>query len=443
MTSKPGLLARIFRRGSRSPVVSKLYTHAFGQPLLVHPTMGERLIGAYLDGAVDAPEELSATSGSVAIINVSGALVNRPMPDICGSGPASYEAIRCAFDEVLDDDNVKAIVLRMDSPGGMCAGCFDLTDYIFASRGKKPIVAQVDDMAYSAAYAIAAACDRIQITRTAGVGSIGVYTYHVDQSAMDGKIGIKVTYIFSGAHKVDGNPHEPISDAVLAKEQAEVDRIRDMFAAAIARYRVMDLDAVMNTEAQWYAGDEAISVGLADSTGTLEDLLAELSQPQDPDDVPDDQETMNMPTEAPATPNAPAPAASATAADTMLAELTRAVQASTLSASIKVAMLDPKVTTAITAVDQIDSCIATAGQIADLCKAAKLDDMAASFVTRGVSVEQARTELAGAVADAPADEIVTALPQTQPQNKSTHSSSQDVYSRRRAAAAGTGTHRGD
>jgi len=442
MTSKPGLLARLFRRGSRHPVVSKLYSHAFGQPLLVHPTIGERLIGAYLDGAVDAPEELSSSSGSIAVLNISGALVSRPMPDLCGPGPASYAAIRCAFDEALADDNVKAIVLRMDSPGGMCAGCFDLTDYIFASRGKKPIVAQVDDMAYSAAYAIAAACDRIQITRTAGVGSIGVYTYHIDQSGYDGKVGVKVTYIFSGAHKVDGNPHEAMPDDVLAKNQAEVDRLRDLFAASISRYRAMDLDKVMNTEAQWYAGAEAIGVGLADTTGTIEDLLAELSQPEAPE-APE-QESTNMP-EQPENPTSPAPAAAPAseamqpaaadaAADVVLAALARAVQASSLSAAVKVALLEPAAAAKITA-EQIPARIADAGKIADLCKAAKLDNMAAHFVSRNVSVEQARTELAGAVAD-PSAELITAHPQAQTQNKP--STVQEIYSRRRAAAAGTG-----
>jgi len=438
MASKPGLLARMFGRRPQHSVVAKLYTHAFGQPLLVHPTMGERLIGAYLDGAVDAPEEMSAQSGSIAILNISGALVNRPMPDICGPGPASYAAIRCAFDELLADDNVKAIVLRMDSPGGMASGCFDLTDYIFAARGKKPIVAQVDDMAYSAAYAIAAACDRIQVTRTGGVGSIGVYTYHIDQSGYDGKLGVKVTYIFSGAHKVDGNPHEPISDDAMAKEQAAVDQLRDLFASSVSRYRVMDLDKVMNTEAQWYVGAEAITVGLADSVGTLEDLIAELSQPAEPDAPA--QETQTMPDDT----VLPAPAAQPSAeaiADAALAALSRAVQVSTLAADVKLALLDPKVASSIT-VEQIPARIETASKIADLCKAAKLEDQAAHFVTRCVSVEQARAELAGAVADAPADEIVTALPQTQKPAQS--NSRQDVYARRRAAAAGSvGTHRGN
>lgn len=277
MANKPGLLARLFGRTQNS-VVAKLYTHALGTPLLVHPAMGERLIGAYLEGAVDAPDSVVASSGSIAVINVSGGLVNRPMRDACGSGPTSYEELRCAFDEAMSDENVTAIVFRMDSPGGMASGCFDLADYIFESRGKKPIVAQVDDMAYSGAYALAAACDEIQMTRTGGVGSVGVYTYHIDQSGYDSKMGVKVTYIFAGAKKVDGNPHEPMSDSAMADAQADINETYDLFVNSVAKYRGMSADDVRATEAQCYGPADALVFKLADSIGTLEDLVERLSK---------------------------------------------------------------------------------------------------------------------------------------------------------------------
>jgi hypothetical protein len=187
MANKPGLVARMFGRAPKHPVVTTLFTHAIGQPLLVHPVLGEALLGAYLSGAVDAPAPLvegyvgtarilegagspaatadGAFGSEVRVLNISGALVNRPAPGLCDPGPLSYEAIGDALDEAMADSNVKAVVMRMASPGGMAAGCFDLADRVFAARGPKPIYAMVDDYAYSACYGLAAACDEIWTSR--------------------------------------------------------------------------------------------------------------------------------------------------------------------------------------------------------------------------------------------------------------------------------------
>ena len=83
----------------------------------------------------------------------------------------SYAAVRDTFDELLNDDAVTSIILRLDTPGGMASGCFDLVDHIFEARGRKPVYALVDDHAYSAGFALASACDEIWISRTGGVGS--------------------------------------------------------------------------------------------------------------------------------------------------------------------------------------------------------------------------------------------------------------------------------
>lgn len=431
MITKPGLLARIFGR-SQNSVVSKLYTHALGQPLFIHPQIGERLIGAYMEGAIDAPESVAASAGSIAVLNISGGLVNRPMPDICGDGPLSYAAIRAAFDSALADGNVKAIILRMDSPGGMCSGLQDLSDHIYASRGTKPIVAQLDDMAYSACYGLAAACDRVQVTRTSGAGCIGTVTYHVDYSDANAQAGIKVTYIYAGDKKVDGNPDQPLSDSARRDAQAMIDRLYAMFVQSIATYRAMDVQKVIDTQAGCFNGDAIIAAGLADSVGTLEDLIAELSTSEVPQ-VPV-QETVEMADQI----EAPTETVAAVLSDSQrasiaLAAVTSAVMAAApkLRSDIAVALLDPK--SAVTA-ETVDARIAHARQVADLCTAAKLNGSEIGYVTRNTPIEAVRAELAAAVAD-PSPELVTSHPE---RNATKHSSVQDIYSRRRAAAAGTG-----
>lgn len=421
MRNKPGLIARFFGR-SQNTVVAKLYTHALGQPLLVHPTMGQALLGAYLDGAIDAPETVVESAGAIAVINVSGGLVNRPMPDICGAGPTSYAALRCAFDAALGDDNVKAIVFRCDSPGGMASGCFDLTDYIYENRGKKPITAQIDDMAFSGAYAIAAACDSVWVTRTGGGGSVGAYTYHVDASGANEKAGIKITYIYAGDKKVDGNPDEPLSDSARSDMQYRIDGINSLFATTIAKYRGMNVGDVIAIQAGCFNGADLVQVGFADKIGTLEDLLTSLSAPSEITDPPIGAEPGEN--EMPDTTIVPIVEANAESLAKVTAELAAsnakvakletntamrdAIAGLKLPVDVKLALQSSSVTDALT-VATVPERVETAKKIVDLCAAAKLDSCSAGFITRGVSVEQARAELSAAVADQ-GTEISTTIP---------------------------------
>ncbi len=278
-------LARLWRR-SPDPhvVVATAYARALGRPLLVEPAIGEQLIAAWLSGSADVPRPLLADerttvagrSSGPAVLTISGPMVARPEPGLCDDGPISYEAIRNSFDAMLADNSVSAIVLRIESPGGDSSGCFDLADHIHESRGRKKIIAAVDDYAYSAGYALASACDQIWVTRTGGVGSIGCAAFHVDQTAFNSKAGLKVTTIYAGDHKVDFSPHQPLGDAAGKRLQAQVDKLRTMFVDSVARYRKMPASRVAATEALTYTGQAALDAGLADRIGTFRDVMASL-----------------------------------------------------------------------------------------------------------------------------------------------------------------------
>src|SRR5690606_16954299 len=152
MRNSFAVLQRMFRR-SENPVIATLYAQCIGQPLLVEPAIGAQLLEAYMRGSVDYVSTADGGRvGKIAIMDISGPLLSRPSPGPSGPGPLSYEQIRAEFDEALEDPSVTAIVLRLDSPGGMANGAFDLTDHIAASRGQKPIHAVVDHMAFSGAY---------------------------------------------------------------------------------------------------------------------------------------------------------------------------------------------------------------------------------------------------------------------------------------------------
>lgn len=209
-----------------------------------------------------------------AIIPISGTLVHRSGYLDALSGMTSYESLRSSFDLALEDDAVQKIIFDVDSPGGEVTGCFDLSDHIFKSRGKKPMTAIVNESCYSAAYALASAADRIVVPRTGGAGSVGVILAHVDQSALNEKTGVKVTHIFAGKHKADFSPHHPLSEEAKTRLQGMVTETYNLFVETVARNRGMSAGAVRKTEADIFIGSKAVSVGLADQVAAVDVYLS-------------------------------------------------------------------------------------------------------------------------------------------------------------------------
>ncbi|WP_245884148.1 S49 family peptidase [Hartmannibacter diazotrophicus] len=206
-------------------------------------------------------------------IPVRGVLLNN-FPWQLYDWATGYDYIARAFSRGLNDPKVNGIAFVIDSPGGEVAGNFDLVDMIYAGRGQKPMRAFAAESAYSAAYSIASAADTIVVSRTGGVGSIGVVTAHIDVSKALDRVGIAVTFIHFGKHKVDGNPYEPLPDDVKARIQARIDELGAMFVSIVARNRGMEEQVIRDTEALTYTASQATSIGLADEIGPLEDGLA-------------------------------------------------------------------------------------------------------------------------------------------------------------------------
>lgn len=206
-------------------------------------------------------------------IPVKGVLLH-DFPYQLGSWATGYDYIWKAFERGMSDANVVGIALVENSPGGEVAGNFTLVDRMYAMRGTKPFRAYAMESAYSAAYSIATAADSITVSPTGGVGSIGVVTSHVDMSAAMESWGYKITFIHFGKHKVDGNPYEALPADVKARMQARIDELGEMFVSRVARNRGMDEQAVRDTEALCFTASQAVSNGLADSIGSLDDAIA-------------------------------------------------------------------------------------------------------------------------------------------------------------------------
>ena len=145
------------------------------------------------------------------------------------------------------------------------------------SEATKPLWAVANENALSAAYAIASAADRLYVTRTGEVGSIGVVAVHVDETGADAKAGLAWTFVFAGERKVDGNAHEPLSERARATIQADVDQLYSEFCTLVAANRKLDAAVVRGTDAAIYRGELAVRAGLADRVGTLDLAIAEMA----------------------------------------------------------------------------------------------------------------------------------------------------------------------
>ena len=219
-------------------------------------------------------------SNGVGIITITGSLVKRGAWVGAYSGLTSYEGIEHQLKSALADPAVKSILLDLHSPGGEAIGAFETAAIVRQVAATKRVLAVVNGMAASAAYAIASGANDIIMTETGVAGSIGVVMLHADFSRQLDREGIAPTLIHAGAHKVDGNPFEPLPDAVRADLQAEVDAFYDAFLATVAKGRGSRMTAAgaRKTEARTFIGKAAVAAGLADRVGTFESVLAELTR---------------------------------------------------------------------------------------------------------------------------------------------------------------------
>jgi signal peptide peptidase SppA len=220
----------------------------------------------------------AVTDAGIAVIEVSGSLVNRASGMDAPSGLTSYEQLGNEILDAAADPQVRGILLRLDSYGGEANGAWDVASLIEEAARVKPVWASVDDWALSAGYLLASATDRIWVTRTGGVGSVGIIAMHLDQSGWDAANGLRYTTIFAGDRKNDFNPHEPLSDGARSVLMAEVDRLYGMFVDAVARRRGLSTGAVRSTEAGIFYGEDSVAQGFADRVGTFREALAAMTE---------------------------------------------------------------------------------------------------------------------------------------------------------------------
>lgn len=218
--------------------------------------------------------------GAVAVIPLTGVITPRGsfLSMLFGGAPGGLMDFREQFATAVASPDVGAIVLDVDSPGGLIDLVPETAAEILAARGSKPIVAVANTMAASAAYWIASQADELVVTPSGDVGSVGVYMVHYDCSAMNEKLGIAATYISAGQYKTEGNPDEPLSEGASADWQQEIDTLYDMFVEGVATGRGVSADTVRSGygEGRTLLAARALTAGMVDRVDTLENVISGL-----------------------------------------------------------------------------------------------------------------------------------------------------------------------
>lgn len=194
---------------------------------------------------------------------------------IAGSGAAGFvtpERFLEQFDKAQKDDAVKAIVLRVDSPGGTVAASEEIAAYVKACE--KPVVVSVGDVGASGAYMVSSQADKIVANAGSAIGSIGVITEIPNVAGLLGKVGVKFTVIHAGKYKDTGSPYREMSPAEKALIQGSVDDVYDQFIGIVAEGRNMPRSKVESLATGWaWNGEKAKKLGLVDEIGTYQDAV--------------------------------------------------------------------------------------------------------------------------------------------------------------------------
>jgi len=211
---------------------------------------------------------MQAEPGGQAVVDVVG-----PLTHHVSFGMDSYDGIlervraACAT-------QAASVVLRIDSPGGDVAGCFETARAMRSAcdAAGKGLITYISGAGCSAAFALACAADKIYASSSSCVGSIGVIDIMVSVVRKDAAMGIDTVVVTSGERKADGNPHVPLSEGALAAHQAHVDDLAGVFFQWVGERRGIAAEAVKGLNAAVFVGQRAAEVGLIDGVADFQGL---------------------------------------------------------------------------------------------------------------------------------------------------------------------------
>ncbi|MEM8822045.1 MAG: S49 family peptidase [Pseudomonadota bacterium] len=282
--------------------IDRVLALAAGSTWLIEPLKAAQIAAALalraegqtgFDGDARPPliamDPVQGQRGTVHVLRIHGTIMPRADMMMRFSGGVSMQSFMKAFKVAADDANASAIVLDVNSPGGIVDFVPEAAETVYqARRAERPIIAVANTAMHSAAYFLASAADEIVVTPSGAVGSIGVRTAYDDFSQALEMAGISRTVIAAAPRK-----HErvfgPMDEAAEAHLRAEVNAAYEKFVAAVARNRQVDASVVRaDPEAadrhfgggRGYHAEEAVRLGLADRVETFDEALTRAASGQ-------------------------------------------------------------------------------------------------------------------------------------------------------------------
>lgn len=207
-------------------------------------------------------QEINVSKKSVAIIEITGVIIN----------PSSVVE---RLEKYIRNDNIPAIVLRLNTPGGGVAPTQEIYDTVLKARQKgKKIIGSMGTVAASGGYYIASACDSIMANPGTITGSIGVIADFAEFSNLLKKLGIDITVVKSGKYKDIGSISRPMSEEEKELISGVIMDTYDQFVQAVSKGRRMDVETVKKyADGRIFTGRQAKNLGFIDKLGTYQDAI--------------------------------------------------------------------------------------------------------------------------------------------------------------------------
>lgn len=224
-----------------------------------------------------APRDAEGAGGKIAMIELAGMILNSHTPGLLAPGANMVDEFASDLRTAADDPDVKAVVIRINSPGGSVSASDALYEEVlrFRAQTRKPVVAAVQDIGASGAYYVACGCDTIVVSPTSIVGSVGVIFESFNVAGTMAKLGITSDPIKSAKNKDAGSPFRAMTPDEREIFQGMIDTYYGRFKG-IVQSRQLKVPAEKTEVAfdgRVFTGTDAVAIGLANRTGQLYDAL--------------------------------------------------------------------------------------------------------------------------------------------------------------------------
>lgn len=216
----------------------------------------------------------SAPFGNVGVINIRGIILTEKSRGAFSSPATSSEDVVKFLSDAKKDDNIKAVLLDINSPGGSAVASYEIAEAVKQVRQKKPVVSVIRESGASGAFWVATASDHIFANPLSSTGSIGVVSSYLEYAGLLDRFNVTYQRLVVGRYKDAGSPFKRLTGEEKRIIQGKLDIVGDVFVKAVAENRNLTLEKVREyATGMVFLGSEAKEMGLIDELGSKQDAI--------------------------------------------------------------------------------------------------------------------------------------------------------------------------